>query len=70
MASIPEICGPAVEYFDPYSAEDIARGVERTISDQALRERLRAAGRERVTHYSWDVATSQVADVMRQVATG
>ena len=66
-ASIPEICGPAVEYFDPYSITDIAATIERALGDRVLRERLVAEGRERVTRYKWEEAAGRVADVFRRV---
>jgi glycosyltransferase involved in cell wall biosynthesis len=69
-ASIPEICGTAAEYFDPYSPSDMALHIERALTDGPLRERLRAQGREQIMRYSWQRATSQVADVFRRVCNG
>jgi glycosyltransferase involved in cell wall biosynthesis len=64
-ASIPEVCGDAVAYFDPCSVEDMSGVIERTLSDEDLRERLRQSGRRQVARYSWDATTARVAAVLR-----
>lgn len=52
-ASIPEVCGDAALYFDPQNPASLA-DVMRTVSRQPeLRERLVAAGRERLVRYHW-----------------
>jgi glycosyltransferase involved in cell wall biosynthesis len=66
--SIPEICGSAVQYFDPRSVESIAANVVRVLTDDSLRSRLIDAGRTQVTHYSWNRTVQQVAAVFRQTA--
>lgn len=66
--SIPEICGSAVQYFDPRSVESIAATIAQVLGDESLRCRLIEAGRTQVTHYSWTRAVRQVAEVLRQAA--
>jgi glycosyltransferase involved in cell wall biosynthesis len=53
-ASLPEVCGASCIYVDPYSPEDIARGLKAMIADTALRERLKVAGLERALQFDWD----------------
>lgn len=69
-ASIPEVCGDAVAYFDPRSVADMAQVIARTLGDENLRARLRDAGREQSRRYSWPVAVAQIAEVFREVARG
>ncbi|MGC9505234.1 glycosyltransferase family 4 protein [Baaleninema sp.] len=48
VASIPEVCGDAAEYVDPWSVESIATGIYRVATDVSLRSTLREGGLERV----------------------
>ena len=45
LSCLPEICGDAALYVDPYSIQDIKDKLETLISDSQLRERLVRAGR-------------------------
>jgi glycosyltransferase involved in cell wall biosynthesis len=60
-ASLPEICGDAALFCDPYDVADIARQLARVLHDAPLREHLVGRGRERVTRFSWDEAASALA---------
>lgn len=48
---MPEIGGEAVVYFDLCDVEDIARVLTRLMTDEDLRQRLRAAARERASAF-------------------
>jgi glycosyltransferase involved in cell wall biosynthesis len=52
-SAIPEVCGDAILYCDPNSADDIAARIRELGGDGDLRQRLIHAGRERAAHYSW-----------------
>ena len=51
--SMPEVGGDAVEYVDPASPEDIARGI-RLALDPEHRAAMIARGREQRARFSWD----------------
>jgi len=53
VASLPEVCGDAAYYVDPYSIENIAEGIERLCIDDNLRDELIKKGVERVRLYNW-----------------
>jgi glycosyltransferase involved in cell wall biosynthesis len=53
-ASIPEICGPAAGYFDPFSVDSIRQMLERAMRDDAWLDELRAAGLRRAEMFTWD----------------
>ena len=55
-ASLAEIVGGACVELDPESPESIAAALERVATDEPLRERLIAAGLERASGFSWQVA--------------
>jgi glycosyltransferase involved in cell wall biosynthesis len=51
---IPEVSGGGLEYFDPYSVEEMAETIRRALEDIALRDRLRHAGLARAAEFSWE----------------
>lgn len=51
--SLPEICGDAARLVDPLDEESIAAGIHDLLTDEGLRQRLRAAGIEQVRRYDW-----------------
>lgn len=53
-ASLPEVAGPAEEYFDPASDEDLAAAIERVLASPERQAELRRKGLERVKLFSWD----------------
>ncbi len=64
--AIPEICGPAAFYVNPYSGRDLAHAVTAVTTDQALRSQLISAGQERVTQFRWENAARQTLQVLQQ----
>ena len=52
--SLPEVAGDAALYFDPLDADGIAFAIHRILEDDAFADRLRDAGRERASRFSWD----------------
>jgi glycosyltransferase involved in cell wall biosynthesis len=70
-ASLPEICGDAAVYCDACSVEDIADKVAQLMGDAALRDTLRARGREHARHFRWERSARQLLDVLeRQLGAG
>jgi glycosyltransferase involved in cell wall biosynthesis len=53
-SSLPEVAGGAALLFDPEDTDAIRAAIERLLDDAALRERLRAAGRERAAAFTWE----------------
>jgi glycosyltransferase involved in cell wall biosynthesis len=51
--SLREVAGAAAKLFDPESPPAIATAVEELLADPAEAERLRAAGREQASRFSW-----------------
>jgi glycosyltransferase involved in cell wall biosynthesis len=54
LSSLPEVVGDAAVLVDPYSVDDIARGLQRALDDEALRADLIARGRKRAQQFSWE----------------
>ena len=63
--SVPEVCGDAALYFDPFDEADIAAKLRQFMGDPGLRDRLRAAGTVQAERFSWDGAARELLDYAR-----
>lgn len=66
--SLPEVAGDAAILVNPESVDEIKTGIEKLISDQALRANLIAKGLERAKRFSWDGVAARVQAVLDEVA--
>jgi glycosyltransferase involved in cell wall biosynthesis len=66
-ASLPEVCGDAALYCDPYSPEDIANKIQMLMNDANLRESLRQKGLERAKQFSWEKCARETLAVIEKV---
>jgi len=62
-SSFPEVAQDAALYFDPHSADDIQRQIERLLQEPSLRLKLIEQGYERLKHFSSEKMTSQTVSV-------
>jgi glycosyltransferase involved in cell wall biosynthesis len=62
-SSLPEVCGDAAEYFDPYQPEAIAFSIEQATASPSRRHELIALGRQRIKNFSWDTCAKQTAAI-------
>ncbi|WP_117017282.1 glycosyltransferase family 4 protein [Aeribacillus pallidus] len=67
VASLPEVCGDAALYVDPYNPEDIAEKMKLLLSDDKLREELRRKGLERAKMFSWEKCAKETLKVIEEV---
>jgi glycosyltransferase involved in cell wall biosynthesis len=68
--SLPEVCGNAALYCDAYDTAEIARQLERIVSDQPLREELRVRGLNRARTFSWEACAEKTGRVIRNLLSG
>ena len=66
VSALPDTAGGAAVLVDPNDTEDIAAGMERLLTDTALREQLRAAGTARAATFSWDETARLTVGVLRR----
>ncbi len=59
-SSMPEVGGNAAFYVDPFSVDDIMRGILRVTTDSDLRNDLISLGNQRARQFTWKQAASQV----------
>jgi glycosyltransferase involved in cell wall biosynthesis len=52
--------------FDPEDEGSIAEAIESLLGDESLRERLRAAGRERASGFTWERAADLTVAAYRR----
>ena len=50
---LPEVYGDAAEYFDPLDVDDIAKKINKVITDDNRRKELIKLGSKQVAKYSW-----------------
>jgi glycosyltransferase involved in cell wall biosynthesis len=58
-ASLPEVGGDAVRYFDPANVEDIAGAIQQFLDDPAMQKDLREKGLQQFPRFSWEQASRQ-----------
>ena len=64
--SLSEVACDAALTFDPEDESSIAASMERLLGDEALRDRLRAAGYERAAGYTWERAAELTVETYRR----
>jgi glycosyltransferase involved in cell wall biosynthesis len=65
--SLTEVCGRAIVAMDPEDVASIAGAIDTVTADQGLRMRLRRAGAEQVSRYSWATAAERHWEAYRRV---
>jgi glycosyltransferase involved in cell wall biosynthesis len=68
LSSMPEVAGDAALFVDPYSVEDIRRGLNELIHDEELRVNLIANGRRNRERFSPAAIAEKYYQVYRRVA--
>ena len=54
--AVPEVCASAALYFDPAQPATLAEALDRLVTEDGLRDGLRAAGLERAAAFTWERA--------------
>ncbi len=67
-SSLPEIAGDAAILVDPTDVDAMADAMLRLSQDEALRQRLIAAGYENVKRFSWEKAAAETLAVLEEAA--
>lgn len=66
VASLPEICGDAALYCDPYDTDDIADKIVKLIVDSHLRSALIEKGNKRVQSFSWEKTAEEFKETIER----
>lgn len=65
---LPEIGGDAVIPFNPRDKDELAQQISAVLSDTALAARLKQAGKERLSLFSWQKAAAELAGLFQSIA--
>lgn len=63
---LPEVCGDAAHYFDPYNVPAMAQAIEDVVANPQLSNQLRKRGHQQVKKYSWERMAQQTLAVYKQ----
>lgn len=67
VSSIPEVCGDAALYCDPYDTFDIRDKIEELLGNPGLQDELSAKGKERAMFFSMENYVQKVYDAYSRV---
>jgi glycosyltransferase involved in cell wall biosynthesis len=62
--SLPEVCGDAAVYVNPYDPQSIAEGVLKVLTDENLRQNLIQKGYQQVKKFSWEHSVRKFLEVL------
>ena len=68
VSSLPEVAGGAALLVDPYDEGAIAGGIERAVTDDALRAELIEKGKQRARTFSWKQSVQRIHEIYMDVA--
>ena len=66
-ASLPEVCGEAAYYIDPYAIESIAHGIHEVLTNENLRRTMIKKGLERIKLFSWEKTAKETLNILEEV---
>lgn len=66
-ASLPEVCGDAALYCDPYSIEDISHKIMELLTNGSLRDDLRNKGLTHARQFTWEKCCDQTCKIIRNL---
>jgi glycosyltransferase involved in cell wall biosynthesis len=64
VASLPEVCGDAVLYCDPYQPRDIASRILELLDDDAGRRELKLKGNARARQFTWETCIHETCSII------
>src|SRR5579872_1137810 len=67
-SSIPEVCGDAAVYVDPWDVEDMSTSIATVVEDEALRASLREQGPRRASTFTWNRTAQTTLQLYHDVA--
>jgi glycosyltransferase involved in cell wall biosynthesis len=67
ISSMPEVCGNAAIYVDPYNIEDITQKLSMLLNNNVLHQKMINKGLEHVKHFTWEKAANKHLKVFNEV---
>ncbi len=66
-ASLPEVCGDAAIYCNPYDPGDMTAKIKHLLADENLQAELKEKGQVRVKLFSWERCAHEVCEEIERV---
>ena len=66
-SSLPEICGQAAVYIDPYEEESIAEGIQKVLYDGKLRQELIRKGYQQIQRFDWNQSALKLVEMLQNL---
>jgi len=67
ISSLPEVGSDACIYVDPYNEEEIIYTVEKVLTDESLRKKMKEKGLERAKLFRWEKTAKKTIDVYKDL---
>ncbi|MDE6696848.1 MAG: glycosyltransferase family 4 protein [Muribaculaceae bacterium] len=67
ISSMPEVCGNAVLYFDPYDINDIGCAIRKGLTNEDLRTDLRKKIKDQLSKFSWKENAKKTIEVYKSI---
>jgi len=67
IASLPEVCGNASIYVDPYDTNSISDAIRQIIENDQLRNEMTAIGHDQVKNFSWAASGEKLKEVINEL---
>ncbi|MBU1177685.1 glycosyltransferase family 4 protein [Patescibacteria group bacterium] len=68
ISSLPEICGTAALYADPYDVNELAEVIQQGLQDKTLRKKLVTEGLKQVEKFNWEKSARETLAVFESLA--
>jgi glycosyltransferase involved in cell wall biosynthesis len=68
VTSMPEVCGNAALYVDPYSIESITSALNSIIENEQVRQSLIHQSRQQIQLFNWDKSANQVKEAIIRIS--
>jgi len=67
VGSLPEICGEAALFVDPYEVDDIVRAMQQVTVDRKLRSNLKVKGESNLSRFGWHITARRVYAILKNL---
>lgn len=67
ISSIPEVCGDAAFYFDPYDEEEMSKVIENALLDPEVKDAMLKKVRQRLNDFSWEKNAAETLEVYKNL---
>lgn len=64
---LPEVYGDAAEYFDPHDVAEMAKKINKVLTNEKLRKELVIAGKKQAKKYSWQRMAEQTLAIYQDI---